>query len=81
MTDKAARLKANRKLLKILAAIVEVNPDQRFGQILRNYDFIRDGAEGKNGEHLWFNHFNVESDVTLDAVRKAVDKMGWVVDE
>jgi len=81
MTDKKTRQKANRELLKILAAIVEINPDLRFGQILRNYDFIKDGAEGKNGEHLWFNHFHVESDVILSNVLKAVDDIGWVIDE
>ena len=63
------RVIANTELVRILEARVQAHPSQRFGQILRNNNFIRDGAEGKNGEHLWHNAFNDEPEVILERVR------------
>ena len=46
----------NQHLIEILQYLVIKYPDQRFGQILRNYGFIQ--QEG----HEWKNEFYLESD-------------------
>lgn len=74
------RQNSNRQLVQTLAALVEANPTQRFGQILRNYGFIRDQvmatrAGSAHEEHLWENEFNTESDNILERVLEECQKM------
>jgi hypothetical protein len=62
------RLKANRKILSILSAIVEQHPDWRFHQILQNVGVnIRDVTECK-----CLDQFYEESDDTLDRIKQMV---------
>ena len=48
------RKNPNKELLRKLSALIELNPNQRFGQILINYFFFEEG-----------NIFFEESEVTL----------------
>ena len=64
------RRNANAEILGMLADYITENPDQRFGQILRNTGVVVDYQEvdvADNGTTLtkWTNHFNEEPDVTL----------------
>ena len=43
--SKMTRLEANRKLIAKLAAIVEMQPDWRFHQILQNFDITSRGCD------------------------------------
>lgn len=61
------RQTANLKLVEVLTKLIEKNPDQRFGQLLRNYGFI---LETDVLSHvLWVNEFNLEPDVLLTRVK------------
>ena len=69
------RQTANRAIILKIARYIEENPDQRFGQILRNIGVIIDfqrpprTPEGWN-EVEWMNHFNEESDKMLERMNK-----------
>lgn len=65
------RLEANQRLLEILNRIVQNNPDLRFGQILRNYGFIKEVRPGKPELCLeWQNEFYTEPAKVLARVEQ-----------
>jgi hypothetical protein len=72
------RQEANIKILGILAEYVMANPDQRFGQILRNVGAIIDfpGPKDPQGarDTLWMNHFNEEPVSMLERMIKEEKK-------
>tara|TARA_Y100000034_G_scaffold136409_1_gene212692 strand:- start:4923 stop:5225 length:303 start_codon:yes stop_codon:yes gene_type:complete len=61
-----SRQDSNKKLVEILAELVEKHPEQRFSQILRNYGFISE--KKTEGPYTWNNEFNLEPDKLLDRV-------------
>ena len=64
----AARLEANRELVKILAAEIEKRPSERFGQILRNCGFVLENPLG-GWPALWANEFSQEPWATVERVK------------
>ena len=62
------RQAANQELVRRLAALVAAHPDLRFSQLLRNFRFVDEAAEGG-----WCNEFFLESEVLLDRVRSPDD--------
>lgn len=69
-----ARLKANRELIETLTDLVEQNPSQRFGQILRNYGFIKENRPAKpsNPDIYWQNEFYKEPSEVLQRVKQRI---------
>ena len=69
------RLEANRQLVNILAEVVEKNPDQRFGQILRNYAYVRENrpVPAESGFD-WKNEFYLESEALLNRIYRSLYK-------
>lgn len=61
------RQKANLAILERLYEYIVQNPDQRFGQILRNTGIVLDTRAkfGDNVENIWVNGFYEESDSVL----------------
>jgi hypothetical protein len=68
----ADRLKANRALAALVLQLVEANPSCRFGQILRNYDFIKEKRNSEGTPESWHNEFNTEPMVVLERVKRAI---------
>ena len=73
------RKQANLKILKELRAYVTHNPDQRFGQILRNIgiivDFQAEPKEPGGWEPVqWGNHFNEEPEHMLKRMIETANK-------
>jgi len=67
-STKTKRREANRLILEKLQKAIESFPDQRFGQMLINFDLVRE-IRGKEGQLLGFhNVFNVESEEMLKAM-------------
>lgn len=65
-----SRLTDNLTILKRLKTYVQRNPDQRFGQILRNIGIIVDYIpEGEHAPH-WSNHFNEEPSTMLERMKQ-----------
>lgn len=64
------RKEANMAILKQLKHYLTMNPDQRFGQALRNTGVIVDFMVDGEYTPRWSNHFNEESDSTLERVIK-----------
>ncbi len=65
------RLQANQRLMDILNRLVQSEPDSRFGQILRNYGFIKEVRPGKPDLCLdWQNEFYQEPEVVLARVEQ-----------
>ena len=64
-----SRLEANRAILGVITELVERYPDQRFGQLMRNYGVIK---EIRNDwiPVAWSNEFNLESDELLKRIVK-----------
>ena len=62
MKDKMTRLEANRKIIGILASMVENQPDWRFHQILQNIDL--------NVRGLGPDQFYEESTETLERIKE-----------
>ena len=80
-----SRLEANRELVKILGEIVEQGNDQRFGQILRNYGFVREIRPVKPEAGIpWQNEFYSEPQKILERVKRIKDALensqGWPPD-
>jgi len=69
------RIDANRQLVYLLSALIEQNPEQRFSQILRNYEFIaeefvqlsEDGGAPWSA-NMWSNEFSAEGADVLKRV-------------
>jgi hypothetical protein len=57
---KYSRVKDNLKILKRLETYIKKNPDQRFGQVLRNAGVVIDYFEQGQFTPRWSNHFNEE---------------------
>lgn len=70
------RLEANLELVGLLEELVKLNPEQRFGQILHNYEFIKEETikevPGDWRQQGWLNEFNVESVELLKRVYKCI---------
>jgi hypothetical protein len=68
------RQKHNLLILWRLLRYVAANPDQRFGQVLRNtgviVDFQRPTQPGLWSEVEWMNHFNEEPAKMLERMNK-----------
>lgn len=64
------RLEINRRLIEILSRLVENNPDQRFGQLLRNNMFVKEiRPANPTTTHIdWENEFYLESKDLLKRV-------------
>ena len=65
------RLASNKEILKRLAKAVKENPDQRFGQLLRNLDVIVEIRNQQGIPSYWQNDFNTESVAILGRMMKA----------
>ena len=71
-----SRLEANRQLVKILGEIVEQGNDLRFGQILRNYGFVREIRPVKPEAGIrWQNEFYSEPQKILERVKRIKDAL------
>jgi len=70
---KMTRLEANRKILEILKVMVETYPDQRFGQMMRNVDVVREvKIDTKEFTGLvWIDEFNLESEELLNRIKNS----------
>jgi hypothetical protein len=60
------RLDANLEIMTRLSEYLTKNPDQRFGQALRNLGVIVDYYDPQNHEMMWMNHFQEEPDKILE---------------
>lgn len=70
------RLEANKRILKYLEECIEKYPEQRFGQILQNYAFIRPHRPAKENNMIdWKNEFYMESDELLKRVKQRIEDM------
>lgn len=65
------RKESNKELLRILADIIEDNPDLRFGQILFNWQFII--GDNDNGDIKIIDPFYEESVDTLKRVKSLIE--------
>jgi hypothetical protein len=65
-----SRLTDNLTILKRLATYIRRNPDQRFGQILRNTGVITTYIPEGEYAPQWSNHFNEEPSTMLERMRK-----------
>ena len=65
------RKEANLQILAEIVNYAMINPDQRFGQILRNIGVIIDFQDPPGqGEPKWSNHFNEESASILNRLNQ-----------
>lgn len=67
----------NMIILWRLALYIRKNPDQRFGQILRNIGVVKDYMADGEWTPRWTNHFNEEPKSIverMDAVQKEMEK-------
>ena len=75
------RADANAKLIQILAQYLTDNPDQRFGQALRNLDIIREERLGRRDDRSppdWVNEFNTEPTEMVDrALASLRNRQPW----
>jgi len=67
----------NEMLLEHLRQIIAKNPSQRFGQILRNYGFVRHERPVKQEtadeqQMHWKDEFYLESEALLERVERSV---------
>jgi len=67
----------NEMLLERLATLVRRNPSQRFGQLLRNYGYVREErpVSAEKAEQLgvqWRNEFSLESEALLERVERSI---------
>ena len=67
---KMTRKETNLEILRQLAHYVKMNPDQRFGQILRNTGVINDTWNPQTQSVDWNNHFNEEPQETLKRIKQ-----------
>lgn len=65
------REESNKELLRILADIIEDNPDLRFGQILFNWQFII--GDNDNGDIKIIDPFYEESVDTFKRVKSLIE--------
>jgi hypothetical protein len=65
------RLEANLEILRILTEYARNNPDERFGQILRNTEVVTEIINFEGRPTAWRNEFNTESTYTLAMVNLA----------
>lgn len=65
-----SRQNANREILKILTALVETYPDQRFTQLLFNADVLKCDPRSTGIPEVR-NEYHMESSETLERVRKS----------
>ncbi len=63
------RQEDNRVLVKKLERLIEVYPDQRFGQILFNYGFVSHDTPRSDGLIVWKDEFYLESRELLRRVK------------
>lgn len=64
------RLESNRELIKILADLVEKNPELRFNQILVSSGFIKDIISVNPSYGIfWKNEYYLESKKLLERVK------------
>ena len=74
------RLEDNKELLKILTKLINKNPDLRFGQLLRAYNFVGDisiAFTDIDGYIIskpigWEDEFYLESSALLERVKRRV---------
>lgn len=62
------RLDANRALWARLGDLIETWPDQRFGQILRNFGFVSQAQIDERT--VWVDEFNLEPMTLLKRVEQ-----------
>lgn len=63
------RQQANEEIMgRLLQAIME-NPDQRFGQILRNLGIVTEIRDETHMPICWQNDFNKESEAILESIK------------
>ena len=60
------RKEANMEIVRLLVNYINDNPDQRFGQILRNVGVVVDYWNEQEMKKDWMNHFNEEPQAMLD---------------
>ena len=76
---KNKRLIANIEILNVLSKYIMDNPNQRFGQILKNIGAVQmkyglpesDGYERPDG---WVDEYNLEPDLLFDRIKKQLDE-------
>jgi len=64
------RKEANVRIVEILTNAIEMYPDQRFGQIMRNLDVIEE-----INESVWKDEFYLESEELLERVMDRLSEM------
>lgn len=77
------RQEYNKLVLDMLIAAVERFPEQRFGQILRNLEIIKENRDEKGNVVSWVNDFNTESKDIAERVghyRQIMRDLGAYVD-
>lgn len=68
------RQEANQELVNLLQLLIKENPDLRFGQILRNFRFIKEQRPGKPELCIdWQNEFFTEPQKVLERVIQAIE--------
>lgn len=66
------RKEANEEIIKLLAEQMNLHPDTRFGQLLRNSGIIVDFQSKEFEGTQWSNHFYEESKQMLERVQKTL---------
>jgi len=69
---KDERLKANIQLLEILRSLIYSYPNQRFNQILSNFDFVNQCAIPGIGAMEWADDYYLEPKVVLERVNTKI---------
>ena len=64
------RNKANAELVGILWKLVQENPTQRFSQILRNFEFVKQHKAMAIGRFVWVDEFSLEPTKLLERVQE-----------
>ena len=62
------RQNANRQIIQILSALVEMYPDMRFHQLLVNVDILKTDPHSE-GLPVVRNEYHVESEVVLERMK------------
>jgi hypothetical protein len=68
------RKEANMEIIRLLVNCINMAPDQRFGQLLRNTGVIIDRMESGDNSPKWMNHFNEEPQAMLERMKKEIAK-------
>lgn len=68
------RLESNREIAKIITELVELLPEQRFSQLLRNLNVVSEievQAGYEVNSYVWANEFNAEPWQVLERMRSS----------